>query len=386
MIKAAIRKNEVKNDGKVNIKIRVFHNRKSRYIGTKYNVLLKQFSVKSGRVLKTHPDHAYINAELKKLEANYESKLIKIEGVERKTVTSIVSTLQNKRKVIDLFKLFDAKIAELKKNDSSTWEKYHVTAVVLEKFVGSRMLGIQAVDRKFLKDFSDARLAQGKSVNTVSLDLRNIRAVINKGIDDELVPLDLYPFRKFKIPSKATVKRNLTVTQMKALYTADLKGKEKQSVDIFMLSFFLIGVNMKDLYLMTPANITGDRLVYDRAKTGRQYVVKIEPEAMEIINRYRDPSNKRLFTFYKQYSERYNFVKCVNKFLKDVVTRLKISSHITTYYARHSWATIAFNNGIPKDVVIKALGHGKQDVTDTYIDFDLVLVDEANRKIIDLIV
>lgn len=385
-IKAAIRKNEVDKSGKVNIKIRIYHNGKTRYIGTKFYVKPTQFSVEKGRVLKSNPMFAFINAELKKLEANYETKLVTTEGLDNRPVKVVVSTLRRKKKIVNFFDLLDAKIEESKGKDGSTWEKYSTTKKVLLSYYGMDNLPMVEIDEAFLKDFMESRLSDGKSVNTVAIDLRNIRAIFNKAIDDEIIQADLYPFRKFKIPSKKTSKRSLTIKQLKTLYKAKLSGKEKQSIDVFFLSFFLIGINMKDLFRLRPDNIRDGRIVYDRAKTKKEYSIKIEPEAMAIINRYKAKEGEWLFTFPEQYARTYEFNKAVNKFIRRVAVKKKINVPITTYYARHSWATIAYNNGIPKDDVRLALGHGAETVTDTYIDFDLALVDSANRKIIDLIV
>ena len=241
------------------------------------------------------------------------------------------------------------------------------------------------VDPLFLAEFLNWHLMEGNSVNTAGIDLRNIRAIFNRAITNRLISADIYPFRDFKIPSKKTQKRSLGTTNIKTIYRAELSGKQAQARDIFMLSFFLLGINMKDLYNLTPDNISDNRLYYDRAKTQKNYSILIYPEAKEIIERYKDGDGKRLLSFYKQYSSIYQFVKSTNKFLYQFTPALGIADKVTTYYARHSWATIAYNNGIPKDTVRLALGHGSNTVTDTYIDFDLKLVDEANQRIIDLI-
>src|SRR5690606_27477173 len=121
-------------------------------------------------------------------------------------------------------------------------------------------------------------------------------------------------------------------------------------------------------------------------KTMKEYSILVQPEAQELIEKYHDPENESLLRFHKQYSSPYDFMRQTNKFIYRFTPGLKIKEKVTTYFARHSWATIAFNNGISKDVVKLALGHGTRTVTDLYIDFDLKPVDEANRKVIDLIV
>jgi site-specific recombinase XerD len=77
------------------------------------------------------------------------------------------------------------------------------------------------------------------------------------------------------------------------------------------------------------------------------------------------------------------FTKYINKHLRKAAGTVGIDKHLTSYWARHSWATIASNQGIDKDTIAKALGHGGNTVTDIYIDFDLVKVDQANRIVIE---
>ena len=386
-IKASIRKNEVDKSGKVNIKIRIHHNGKTRYIGTRFSVKPTQFSVKNGRVLKSHPLSAFINAELKKLEANYESKLVSSDDPERLDVRDVVSILRKKYRVVNIFDLFDEVAREKKNADTSTYRRYLVTKRTLERYYGSSMLPISEVDESFLKSFSESRFAEGSKPNTVSQDLAIIRAVFNRGIDKGVILADLYPFRKMKLARSKTSKRSLSVDQLKTLYSATLRKNEKMAVDIFFLSFFFIGINMKDLYWLRKQDVANGRVIYTRAKTKKEYSVKIEPEAQEIIDRHCSVDDEWLLSsIHKRYDNVDTFTHGVNSFLRTAAINLKMNITPTTYFARHSWATLAYNNGISKDNVRLALGHGGETVTDTYIDFDLLMVDMANRKIIDLIV
>lgn len=388
-VSSTIRKTQIKKDGKANIKIRIFHNGDSRFIGTKYNVPAKQFSIPDGRVKKSHPQSGFINAELKILEAQYETKIMKIDDLEVISVSQLVSRLKEKKKeTINALELFEDRVSELKKNpDKRTWEIYENTRVNLKAFSGRKFISLVEIDEKFLEDFMNWHLKKGNSINTVSLELRNIRAIYNRAIDERLVSADFYPFRRFKIPYQAPKKRSLAVKVIKKIYNKKLTDKyEIQGRDTFMLIFFLLGINIKDLYYLRPEDYVDGRIRYDRRKTMKEYSILVQPEAAKLIEKYRDPDGKFLLRFYKQYQTTHAFMRQTNKYLYRFTPGLKIKEKVTTYYARHSWATIAFNNGISKDVVKLALGHGSNTVTDLYIDFDLKPVDEANRKVIDLIV
>ena len=149
--------------------------------------------------------------------------------------------------------------------------------------------------------------------------------------------------------------------------------------------FYLIGINAVDLCALKE--IVAGRIEYHRAKTNRLYSIKVEPEAMAIIKKYQ--SEDHLIDFLGKFKSYLSFGKQANKALHaigeaiDKKHRTKIYKGITTYWARHSWATIAAELEVPKETIAAALGHGGNEVTDVYIRFDQKKIDKANRQVID---
>ena len=140
-----------------------------------------------------------------------------------------------------------------------------------------------------------------------------------------------------------------------------------------MLSFYLIGINMADMLALPKDCIVNGRLQYKRAKTGKNYSIKIEPEAQAIIDKY--PGKNRLLVFAERYK---NFRYMCNRTLNNLETGL------TWYWARYSWANYAVDLDIPKDTISEALGHKHgSTITGIYIKYSLDKIDEANRKVID---
>ena len=136
-------------------------------------------------------------------------------------------------------------------------------------------------------------------------------------------------------------------------------------------------------------SIEDGRIEYDRAKTNRHYSIKVEPEAMAIIEKYcgKDwlinplDTNKDYRCYYMRLC---HGLKTLKETLNAIDDGIKIDE-LTTYWARHSWATVAASLDIPKETIAAALGHGGNTVTDIYIDFDQKKVDEANRKVLDYV-
>lgn len=243
---------------------------------------------------------------------------------------------------------------------------------------------------KWLTDF-EAFCARTASKNARNIHLRNIRAVFNNAIDFDVTTA--YPFRRFKIRPETTRKRSLSVEELRKLFDYPVEPYAELYREMFKLIFMLIGINSIDLWALKSVTRDG-RIEYKRAKTGRLYSIKVEPEAMEIIKKYEGENG--LLCIADRWSDSRNFRHQCNKALQKIgqVERKgrggkKIITAefegLTTYYARHSWATIAYNDlQISKDIIAQALGHsGSDTVTDIYLNKDPKLVDEANRRVLD---
>lgn len=232
------------------------------------------------------------------------------------------------------------------------------------------------VNAIYLTNFDKYLQKNSHSVNGRSIHFRNIRAVFNSAITNELTTY--YPFRQFKIRSETTRKRALPIAILRKLMTEDADNfNEQELIDAFRLSFLLIGINIADLYNLKEVEY--GRIEYDRAKTGRHYSIKVEPEAQVIIDKYKGRS--RLLWLYRRFINAHRAGMSINREIK----RITHKKDISLYWARHSWATIAAQLDIPKETIAHALGHGQNTVTDIYIDFDLRKVDAANRKVIDFV-
>lgn len=230
----------------------------------------------------------------------------------------------------------------------------------------------------WLEDFQDF-LAETNTANSIAIHLRNIRAVVNYGIDNEVT--SYYAFRRFKIKTEATRKRNFDIDTLRRIFKHQCAEEWQQKyLDFFKLSFMLVGINVVDLCRLTK--ISQGRVEYLRAKTHRPYSIKVESEAREIIDRY--AGTELLVNFCENYANYRHFYNNLCKGLNEVKAQLGLEE-LTTYWARHSWATIARKLKISKDTIALALGHGSHTVTDIYIEEDMAEVDEANRKVLDYV-
>lgn len=347
--------------------------------------------------------------ELYDLKQSYESALRRLdydEDISKMSVSQLKDRLMEavtgtsptkerqakakKRK--DLFLPHYRKFMEARQT-AGTREMYNRTLKkMLEYDADAERLTFDQIDKDWLTGF-DQHLQKTTCANIRNMHFRNIRAAFNGAIDDDLTTCD--PFRKFKLPKlEETRKRSLSLEQIKMLKDYPCEPWQEEYRDLFMLSFYLIGINPVDLLTARPEDVVDGRFEYRRDKTHKLYSIKIEPEAMTIINKYR--GKEYLLSPMERYNSHKTYLQHMNRGLQKIGLHYTTSQEkkgkaifpdITSYWARHSWATVASSLDISMELIGRAMGHSwvNKTITSVYIDFDMRKVDEANRKVIDTI-
>lgn len=245
----------------------------------------------------------------------------------------------------------------------------------------------------YLERFDAWMDGRGITRNSRNVYYRNIRSVFNDAIDDEITTS--YPFRKFKLRKVATRKRSLSVKELRMLRDYPCEEWQEKFRDIFLLMFYLIGINGADLYPARKNQVRRGRLEYERAKTYKAYSIKIEPEAQAIINKYKGEEHLLKFCDggkdYKYFLQRMSReLKKIGSYERKGLGGKKIHTplfpELTQYWCRYTWATIATELDIPKETIAAALGHDMGNTTTAiYINFNQKKVDDANRRVIDFV-
>lgn len=372
-----------RKDGLYNVKIRLTHKRSVYYISTLYNILPKQINKDTGEIIN-HPNGSFFNIRLKGEILQYEKALMpiadRLDGLNAKEIINILSNSSGGK--VDFFKYGESIAKELKdEGRAKSSECYYGAINKIKNYTTKDTLPFDQINLQFLHGFEKYMRKKEYSVTTIGIYLRSIRAIFNRAINEDFVEITLYPFRKYSIPKGNNPKRNLDIEELRKLRDIQLEGDEKAARDIFMLTFYLIGINFKDLYSLKGISRT-NRIFYTRHKTSKFYSVRVFDEAKEIIDKYK--GEKALLSFADKYKDHHSALKFINKHLRTIGTKCDLEFNLTTYFARHSWATTAVNSGISKDIVSLALGHSYgNSVTDAYLEYDMRVVDEANRKILD---
>lgn len=285
---------------------------------------------------------------------------------------------------------FDLIISKNLNNDKiGTAESYKYTFNSLAEFSETKKkckigkLTFNLIDADWLKEYENFMLAKSKSYTTIAIYTRTLRAVFNKAIEDNDISKDIYPFgkNKYKIPRAKKVKKALNSIQLKTLFDAEVTNdNEQKAKDFFFFSYTCNGMNLKDIALLKYSDIKNDKFSYYRAKTFDKSAEKTEITIYltdftnNIIKKYGN-KNKDSFVFnildakddsIIQYKKIKNYTRYINDHIKRIAKANDLPLDLSTYWARHSFATNSLRKGASMEFISEALNHSDLSVTKNY--------------------
>ena len=248
------------------------------------------------------------------------------------------------------------------------------------------------IDVAWLKKYEQWMKSNHYAINTIGTRLRHLRAVFNKAVESKQTTA--YPFNSYKLSkvNQQTAKRAISKQDIQRVI--NYKGKsdmERLAIDLFTFSYFTAGINFIDMAMLERSNIVDGQLVYYRKKTKKQIIIPLQDKAVEIIKKYSNEHSPYLFpvlsSFHKteaQVANRLHKVLAkVNKHLKDIGDKLKLPLPLTTYVARHSYATVLKRAGVSTAIISESLGHSSEKITQTYLDsFDNEQIGNAMKNLL----
>ena len=280
-----------------------------------------------------------------------------------------------------------------KSNRTRTAETYEASLRSFIRFRNGKDLPLSRLSQNVILEYQGWLQQKGLRPGSVSFYMRVLRAIYNQAVERNIIS-DCRPFRKAYTGIPSTVHRALTLEELKRLAGLRLifnTGSMAFALDMFIMSFYLRGMNLSDLARLKWTDIRKDRLCYRRRKTGKLLSMEWTVEMKEIAQKYNRVSSPYLFPLLSD-SETINtrfrtMTQRINRTLHQISKILGIrNGNVTFYCARHTWATVARNAGTPVSVISDALGHSSEAVTRIYLDsIDGTTIDKVNRKLINMI-
>ncbi|RHR75565.1 transposase [Bacteroides sp. AF16-49] len=413
----------IKQDGTANIKIRIYHNGSAQYISTNHYIN-PELMGDDGTILPSYSDAELLNYDLGELIQQYRKVSLKLGSQRLSKMTSselkeeLLNNTGTDSEFIDFVMFANNIISKTVKRKTAEWyqnslnsfisfikndriDAKDITVRILEdyiRYLSEKKIIIEKKDKKTGRLIS--RMERYIEPGTISNYIRGLRTLYNKARkhfnneDLDIIKIPYAPFNRIVIPQYRRKRKNLSVEDIIRIRDNEYcTGRANMARDMFMMMFYLMGININDLYKLGTEHMVYGRIIYERSKTDTSsnndrfpLSIKIEPELQELLDRY---SGGSLLSYIKvKYCCLNNFLRAVNIGLKQISKELNLGVPLSTNWARHSWASIARNKaGINKADIDFCLGHVNHDykMADIYIDIDYSIYDKANRTVLDLL-
>jgi site-specific recombinase XerD len=387
--KLVILKQTQRRNGNNVIFLRLTQKSKVKYISTNVECDSKDWIDLKETIKKSNNVSIKNNLLIAEFKNHWINKfnILPIDKREQISIDDFISHVNNEKKQfdrVDFFEISKSKIETLKsvgKIGSANCIKDTMNSVL--KFTKISKLNIESINVEWLKKYELHLRQRGCVENGISVRMRAIRTLFNECIEDGLISSEKYPFKTYKISKlKQNHKyRAINVEDIKLIENLDtnVHPQLKLSKDLFMFSYHTGGMNFKDLMLLKLTSVynNNSRLTYTRSKTNGVFDFKLNDRAKEIVEYYKtiNIGTEYLFPILLknnltplQIANRRH--KCISKFNRDLKTIgmiCNIDFDLTSYVARHSFASNLKGKGIATDTISEAMGHQNIKVTQTYL-------------------
>lgn len=259
-----------------------------------------------------------------------------------------------------------------------TARNYEGVIGILQVFNKQKDLKFNELNYDFLKRFERFHLSkQGNSQNGLASYMRTIKAIYNRGIKDDIIERENYPFFKYQIKTNPTEKRAIKVEYIRKILELNLEKEHPlfHFRNYFLLSYLTMGMSYIDMVFLRKKDIVDDRIKFQRRKTSKLYDIKITEQVKVILKFYITKKKQNEFilpvlkrdTLELHYKDAQWGLKKYNKGLKEIAKLCAIEERLTSYVSRHSFATHALFKNIPLVAISTMLGHSKLSTTQIYL-------------------
>ena len=348
------------------------------------------------------PNREYILKLILDKQAELQQRMLELNAEQKEyTTTTLLHDEHRKFELKTVKQFYQELIEQYKANDKCGNRLIYKSSYnSINVFTnGNLEIPFNAIDVAWLNKYEKWLRSKGNKETTMSLMFRTLRSAYNKAIDSKCARKSDYPFNDYRISKfdVSTEKRAIAKADI-LKFSTDVRSIGKQqyvqlSKDIFIFSYLCGGINFTDIANLTKDNIIeGKRLHYIRQKTGKLIKLGLSEEAIQIIRRYAVESKGYLFpilnaqlhkTPLQKQNRIHKMLGKVNKNLKQLAAQLGVESNVTTYTARHSFASVLKKSGVNIALISEALGHSDLATTQIYLDsFDNEQVDEAMKNLL----
>ena len=393
-------------DGTSPIMLRLTRDGKRKYISLHLSANQSHWDFKKNQTKRNCPDREAILTVIERKSKQYREQItqFKAEGKDY-TLETLVQRVENPVRQMNfgdyLEYCIDVLKAENRYGYARNLDELRTSILHFRKTLN---FYFSDIDLRWLRGYELYLRGRGNRPNTIGIRMRALRMLYNRAITDKVVKRDNYPFNDFKVSEfhEQTMKRAISKEDIKRIIDLDLRTVTtcrspylQLGRDLFLFSYLSCGINLTDMVRIRYCDIFEGRLSYHRQKTGKLISFQLQPMALDIIAKYRKPDaapndyvfpilDRRIHKTEVQKRDRiHKVMKATNRALRRIGEVLDIPIDLTTYVARHSYATVLKRSGVSTAIISESLGHSSEKVTQIYLDsFENSQIDEAMKNLL----
>ena len=400
-VKIILYKQKKMKDGNHPVMLQGTHNSKAFRISLKYKCFPNQWDSNKSRFKKSMENYRDKNAVLREIESKAEETLDKIQRESLSFSPALFKDLfLDVKKEITVIKFFNLILDDFKaKGSLGNHDVYKGTKNALKRFLKNKTsLMFEDVNYTFLKKFETFLFKGGCTGGGVSLYMRTFRALINEAIRRNFMSKENYPFATSfnkngyslsHLKSEAKP-RALSIEDMEKIKNFEIEKhpKFKETWLIFLFSYYARGMNFADMAKLKWEDIYDGRMSYKRMKTGTQYTIKVSEKIQEILNEFEPRLTPYVFPILNDFhktpeqikNRRKKRLRKFNLEMREIAKLIGIRTDITSYMARHTYATTLNSKDVSVSKISQGLGHKDVATTQAYLKkFDNKVIDDLDE-------
>lgn len=389
-------------DGTVPLVVKLTKDKKRKYLRTGITIKPSHWDFVKNKPKPSCTNREYIEAIITEKLKEYQQQVLEFQTISRDySLTTLVEKVKKPIKKITVDDYLQTVISNLI-NEKKIGNAEHYKSLLnsLKQF-GSLNILFSDIDTAYLTRYETYLRSRGNAGNTISIKMRTLRATYNKAIKENIVKADYYPFNNYNVSQlkEETVKRAISKADIQRIIDFDITTIPKHqhsllqlSKDLFLFSYLGCGINMIDIAFLKKNNIVDGKVLYKRQKTRKFITFTLQSQARVILDKYIQNEKDYIFpildddihlTLQQKYRRIKKITYVVNKSLKKIGRSLNLSIPITSYVARHSFASVLKKSGVNVSLISEALGHSDLATTQIYLDsFDNEQIDEAMKNLL----
>jgi integrase len=406
-VKIILFESKTLQSGECPVLLRIIKDRKIKYINLGFSCKPAEWDTANNQFKSRHPNASKRNLILSK-ERNRAMEIIDkfreqdedftLEQFDKIFRGIPLEPEQTADAKLNVYELFTDKIDKLTRSKKIGNAKvYHEVRLSFFTFCNNKNLPFSGLTVNILENYEVWLRERGGTDGGISVKIRTLRAIYNDAIKKDYANANDYPFKKFGVNrlKSSGIKKALTRDEVRLVENLDLTQYPQLTLarHLFVFSYYTRGMNFVDMMKLRWTDILDDKITYVRSKTHRPFVIKVMPPVQLILDYYRSLPSETGYIFPILLQEGFNPTQIdnrkhkvltrFNQQLKEIARIVGIAKPLSSYAARHSFATNLKHSGVAISIISESLGHRTQDVTETYLkSFENSVIDEAVEKLL----